>query len=203
MTQKEIFRQFLSEHFPNNHETLQRKFERFYSWLIAENQKINLISRQTDPADIWTLHFLDSLLPIKYVDFHGCGILDFGTGGGLPGIPLAIAFDSARITMLDSKKKKIAAIRNAAGQLGLNNCGFSDERIEDFNGTAAFDIIVSRSVKIEPAYKSVLLKLLKPQGKLILYKSKILDDIHQFPSKEIFNIEIPIIGERKIVVVTK
>ncbi|MDR2578506.1 MAG: 16S rRNA (guanine(527)-N(7))-methyltransferase RsmG [Chitinispirillales bacterium] len=203
MSQKEFFRQFLSEHFPGSLETLFGQFERFYLWLTAENQKINLISRQTDPADIWTIHFLDSLLPVKYVDFHGRAVLDFGTGGGLPGIPLSIVFGSAEVTLLDSKKKKIAAVRNAAAHLGLGNCRFLDERIENIGNNAAFDIIVSRSVRIEPAYKSTLLKLLKPHGKLILYKSKILDDVRQFANVEIFDVEIPLIGERKIVIVGK
>lgn len=201
MTQKDFFAQFLSEHFSDNRNVLLEQFERYHSWLVATNQKLNVISRQTDEADIWTVHFLDSLLPVKYVDFSGCRILDFGTGGGLPGIPLAIAHGGAEVTLLDSRKKKIAAVKDAAACLGLGNCRFSDDRIEDFAG-GAFDIIVSRSVKIEPMYKPVLLKLLKPKGRLVLYKSRNLEDVQQFAGARIFDVSAGgEIGERRIVVV--
>ncbi|MDR0331331.1 MAG: 16S rRNA (guanine(527)-N(7))-methyltransferase RsmG [Chitinispirillales bacterium] len=177
-------------------------FERYHAWLVSENANVNLISRRTESGDIWTVHFLDSLLPIKHMDFSGHSVLDFGTGGGLPGIPIAIMFGDAEVTLLDSKKKKIAAVRGAAEHLGLKNCRFCDNRIEEAAG-AQFDLIVSRSVKIEPAYKPILLNLLKPQGKIILYKSKILDDVRQFGNYEIFDASTRELGERKIVVVTK
>ncbi|WP_461252374.1 16S rRNA (guanine(527)-N(7))-methyltransferase RsmG, partial [Treponema sp. R8-4-B8] len=120
-----------------------------------------------------------------------------------PGIPLAIVFPDAKVTLLDSKKKKIAAVREAVETLGLGNCEFSDQRIEDIAGRCCFDIIVSRSVKIEPAYKPILLRLLKPGGKIVLYKSKVLDDVHQFDNAEIFDAEAAEsgLGERRIVVI--
>jgi 16S rRNA (guanine527-N7)-methyltransferase len=205
MGQKELFKRFLAERFGDDFDRLFGKFESFHKWLVEENAKINLISRRVNLDDIWTVHFLDSLLAIKYADFRGCAVLDFGTGGGLPGIPLAIIYDDAEITLLDSKKKKAAAVKRAAGHLELKNCRFWDLRLEEIGGGGGqFDIIVSRSVKIEPAYKPILLKLLKPGGKLVLYKSKILDDIRQFDKVAIFDAGMDgIIGERKIVVVTK
>jgi 16S rRNA (guanine527-N7)-methyltransferase len=209
MVQKNIFNQFLFRHFPANAPALLKRFEAYHSWLVEENAKINLISRQVDPDDIWTTHFLDSLLSIQYVDFRGRKILDFGTGGGLPGIPLAIAYRDAEVTLLDSTKKKIAAVKRAAEGLGLKNCHFGDYRLEDINAASTFDLIVSRSVKITPAYKSPLLTLLKPSGKIILYKSKILDDIHQFSegygvrSVDFFDVGDDVLGERKIVIITK
>ncbi len=170
---------------------------------MSENSKINLFSRQMDADDIWTVHFLDSLLSTKYIEFGGRSVLDFGTGGGLPGIPLAIVFRDAKVTLLDSKKKKIAAVKAAADTLELGNCEFSDQRIEDIAGRGGFDIIVSRSVKIEPAYKPILLRLLKPGGKIVLYKSKIFDDVYQFDDVEIFNAEAAELGlgERRIAVI--
>ena len=202
MAQKDIFQQFLSARFPGGHGALMRRFERYHEWLVAENRKVNLVSRQAAPDDIWTVHFLDSLLPVSYVDFRGRRVLDFGTGGGLPGIPLAIAFGDAEFTLLDSRKKKVAAVRVAAESLGLKNCYFLDCRLEEIGGSVgAFDLIVSRSVKIEPAYKPVLLKLLRPGGKLVFYKSRILDDVRQFDNVEIFDAGGPELGERKVVVV--
>jgi 16S rRNA (guanine527-N7)-methyltransferase len=203
MNQKNIFKQFLERAFPGRAEGLLGVFERYHAWLVSENSKINLFSRRMDADDIWTAHFLDSLLSAKYVEFGGRGVLDFGTGGGLPGIPLAIVFRDARVTLLDSKKKKIAAVRGAAEALGLENCEFSDQRIEDIADRSRFDIIVSRSVKIEPFYKPILLRLLKPGGKIVLYKSKILDDVYQFDDAEIFNAEAAELGlgERRIAVI--
>jgi len=104
--QKEAFINFLKETFPDKHPELIKSFESYFNWIIEENRKINLISRQTDPEDIWTQHFLDSLLSVKHVNYSGKAILDFGTGGGLPGIPLAIAYPNASVTLLDSRKKK-------------------------------------------------------------------------------------------------
>jgi len=203
MTQKDIFKQFLAELFPENHDVPFRKFERFHAWLVSENQKINLISRQTDPDDIWTVHFLDSLLSVRHVDFSGRKILDFGTGGGLPGIPLAIVYDSAEVTMLDSRKKKIAAVRCAAKHLGLGNCGFLDMRLEELGGGyhGAFDFIVCRSVRIEPACARALKKIIKPRGKIVLYKSVNLDDVQQFKNARIFDADVPELGVRKIIVI--
>jgi 16S rRNA (guanine527-N7)-methyltransferase len=203
MNQKNIFKQFLERTFPGRVEALWEAFERYHAWLVSENGKINLFSRRMDTDDIWTVHFLDSLLSTKYVEFGGHGVLDFGTGGGLPGIPLAIVFRDAKVTLLDSKKKKIAAVRVAAETLGLENCEFSDQRIEDIVGRESFDIIVSRSVKIEPTYKPILLRLLKPGGKIVLYKSRIFDDVYQFGDVEIFNAEAAEsgLGERRIAVI--
>jgi len=205
MTQKNIFEAFLSQQFPERWKNFLPLFERFHSWLVEENSKINLFSRQTDPADIWITHFLDSLLVVKYVDFSAQKILDFGTGGGLPGIPLAVIFGDASLTLLDSRKKKIEAVKRAAFHLDLKNCAFWGERLEELppSHNCKFDLIVSRSVKIEPAFKNRLLSLLKPQGKLVLYKSRSLEDIEQFKNVQIFDTSMPQLGERKIIIISK
>ncbi len=203
--QKEAFINFLKETFPDKHPELIKSFESYFNWIIEENRKINLISRQTDPEDIWTQHFLDSLLSVKHVNYSGKAILDFGTGGGLPGIPLAIAYPNASVTLLDSRKKKIQALRSAANVLHLTNCSFLDIRIEEVPVRLyrTFDIIVSRSVRILPEFRKPLMNLLKSGGKLVLYKSRILDDVAQFDSAQIFDVSNSLIGERKIVVVVK
>jgi len=104
--QKQAFINFLKEAFPDKYQELLKSFETYYNWIIEENRKINLISRQTAPENIWTQHFLDSLLSVKHVNFSGKNILDFGTGGGLPGIPLAIVYPNSSVTLLDSRKKR-------------------------------------------------------------------------------------------------
>ncbi len=202
---KELFIKFLKEIRPSDFQSLLPRFEQHYSWLLKENEKLNLISRKTDPEDIWTVHFLDSLLSVNFVDFSSKRVLDFGTGGGFPGIPLAILYPASRFTLLDSTKKKIASVKSAAEQLGLANCSFSDVRIEELasslNGT--FDVVVSRSVRMLPLYKKVIMRLLNAGGKLVLYKSRNLDDVELFPNARIHDVSTPEIGERKIIVIDK
>lgn len=200
---KEIFKKFLEDSFPNSFSVLLHRFEQYYDWLVSENQKINLISRKTDPDDIWTHHFLDSLLSIKCVDFSNKRILDFGTGGGFPGVPLAILYSSSVLYLLDSTKKKIQSIKTGISLLKLNNCNFFDIRLEEipvkFYGT--FDLIVSRSVRMTPEYKILMEKLLKKDGIIVLYKSQNLDDVSIFENKKIYDVSTPEIGERKIVII--
>ncbi len=203
--QKQAFINFLKEAFPDKYQELLKSFETYYNWIIEENRKINLISRQTAPENIWTQHFLDSLLSVKHVNFSGKNILDFGTGGGLPGIPLAIVYPNSSVTLLDSRKKKIQALRSAVNVLHLTNCSFLDIRLEEIPVRLynTFDIIVSRSVRILPEFRKQLMNLLKSNGKLVLYKSRILDDVMQFYSPQIFDVSDSLIGERRIVIVAK
>ncbi len=203
--QKEAFVNFLKETFPDKYQDLLKSFELYYNWIVEENRKINLISRQTSPEDIWTQHFLDSLLSVKHVNYSGKTILDFGTGGGLPGIPLAIVYSNAYVTMLDSRKKKIQALRSAVNVLHLTNCSFLDIRIEEVPVSlyGTFNIIVSRSVRILPEFRNPLMNLLKRDGKLVLYKSRILDDVAQFDSPQVLDVSNSMIGDRKIVVIDK
>ncbi|MDG5816663.1 16S rRNA (guanine(527)-N(7))-methyltransferase RsmG [Chitinispirillales bacterium ANBcel5] len=202
---KEQFTAFLKSLCPNDYKQYLEKFELYYQWLLEENQKVNLISRKTDPEDIWTLHFLDSLLAFKLVDFSNKKILDFGSGGGLPGIPIAIIYQTSHVTLLDSKKKKIASLKKATEHLKLNNCGFLDSRIEEIpsDHTSTYDLIVSRSVKMTPRYLEILNRLLAHGGKIVLYKGPNLEDTANVKDAEIYDASMPEIGERNIVVINK
>ncbi|RLC56550.1 MAG: 16S rRNA (guanine(527)-N(7))-methyltransferase RsmG, partial [Candidatus Cloacimonadota bacterium] len=128
---------------------------------------------------------------------------DFGTGGGLPGIPLNIVYPSSEIYLLDSTHKKINAVKDIIKILDLPSCFTIVSRLEDLESSwfGSFDIIVCRSVKILPKYKSVLFKLIKNNGKIILYKSKLMDDIGQFKKYQIHDVSHPAIGKRKIIVI--
>ncbi len=185
--------------------SLMEKFTEYYNWLLEENEKINLISRKTDPEYIWTHHFLDSLLSIKCVNYSKKRILDFGTGGGFPGIPLAIIYGDSQFILLDSTKKKIQSVRNGASVLKLTNCDFLDIRLEDIpkNQYCTFDIVISRSVRITPEFKKTILNILKDDGFIVLYKSLNLDDAALFKQVEIVDVSTPLIGERKIVLIRK
>jgi len=202
---KEIFRKYLEKHLPQKANELMIIFERFLEALWEENSKVNLISRKTPKEEYWTRHFLDSLLPIKVTNLSNKKILDFGTGGGLPGIPLNLVYPSSELYLIDSTHKKINAVKDIIKVLDLSSCFTIVSRLEDLesNWYNSFDIIVCRSVKILPKYKSVLFKLIKNNGKIILYKSKLMDDIGQFKKCQIYDVSHPAIGERKIIVIEK
>jgi len=173
--------------------------------LFDENQKINLVSRKTSKDDYWTIHFLDSLLPLEIFDFSGKRVLDFGSGGGLPGIPLKILFPSAEIYLLESRLKKVESMKKFIKKLDLKKCFTIVSRLEDLKEewNNFFDVIVCRSVKILPKYKKKLFPLLKKEGRIILYKSKILKDVELFEKYKIYDVSHPEIGERKIVEISK
>ena len=205
MSKKNEVEKFLKEHFSESYREILEKFTFYYNWLLDENLKINLISRKTDPEDIWTQHFLDSLLSVDCVDYEGKRVLDFGTGGGFPGIPLAIIYKKANFTLLDSTKKKVQSVMTGASALKLSNCDFLDIRIEDISAKlyGTFDIVVSRSVRMTPEYKKIIFKLLRADGCIVLYKSQNLDDAALFNKVKICDVSTPLVGERKIVVIRK
>ena len=108
------------------------------------NEKINVISRK-DIKDIEIHHILHSLSIAKAIDFKDkTKILDIGTGGGFPGIPLAILFPKCNFILIDSIKKKIKVVNNIIDEIGLQNTIALDLRAENLN--QKFDFIVSRAV---------------------------------------------------------
>jgi 16S rRNA (guanine527-N7)-methyltransferase len=108
------------------------------------NAKINVISRK-DIDQLYLHHVLHSLAIARYYRFvPGTKILDFGTGGGFPGIPLAIMFPDANFYLIDSVGKKIKVVQDVVQQLGLKNVRAEQIRAEQVDGD--FDFIVSRAV---------------------------------------------------------
>ncbi len=108
------------------------------------NEKINVISRK-DIDHLYEHHVLHSLALAKYNPFvSGMQVLDAGTGGGFPGIPLAILFPEVHFTLLDSTAKKIHVVQEIARHLGLANITATHARVEEHQGR--YDLIVSRAV---------------------------------------------------------
>jgi 16S rRNA (guanine527-N7)-methyltransferase len=202
---KKYFAEFINDHFFSRRVELMEKFENYLELLREQNKKINLVSRETKEREFWTLHFLDSILPVTQMKLQGKRVLDFGTGGGMPGIPLKLVQPEMQLHLLDSRHKKMLAVGHILKKLDLKDCFTIVSRLEDLaeKYDSLFDIIVCRSVRIKPVFAKHLLRVLKPGGKLYLYKSKKLDDVYQFRDYTIIDVSHQQIGERKIVKIRK
>ena len=143
------------KYFPDITETQKKQFEMLGELYKSLNEKINVISRK-DTENIYEHHVLHSLAIAKAYSFHdGAEILDFGTGGGFPGVPLAIMFPNCRFTLIDGTGKKIRVAEEVSNAIGLKNCFPVHRRGEEEKGK--YDYIVSRAVMQLP----MLVKLMK------------------------------------------
>jgi 16S rRNA (guanine527-N7)-methyltransferase len=145
MNQELIFK-----YFPNLTELQKQQFSLLGELYIDWNQKINVISRK-DMDNFYLHHVLHSLAIAKVVEFKDfTEIMDAGTGGGFPGIPLAIMFPEVKFYLVDSIGKKIKVVKEVAQSLGLQNVEAEQLRMEQVNRT--FDFVLSRAVTSLPDF---------------------------------------------------
>jgi 16S rRNA (guanine527-N7)-methyltransferase len=136
--------QIIHKYFPDLTEKQIQQFSDLQNLYEHWNAQINVISRKDTDA-LYTNHVLHSLAIAKVIQFKkGTSILDVGTGGGLPGIPLAILFPEANFLLVDSIGKKIKVVNEISSVLGLTNVRTINERAENIHET--FDFAVSRAV---------------------------------------------------------
>lgn len=140
----------IRHYFPDLSETQVWQFTELQALYAHWNSQINVISRK-DTDNFYERHVLHSLAIAKVMPFTaGSEILDIGTGGGFPGIPLAILFPECQFTLVDSIGKKIKVVNEVARALNLSNVQGLHERAENID--RQFDFIVSRAVTSMPAF---------------------------------------------------
>ena len=136
--------EIITKYFPTLTETQRAQFAALYDLYMDWNSKINVISRK-DITNLYEHHVLHSLGIAQYTQFApGTTIMDLGTGGGFPGIPLAILFPEVKFHLVDSIGKKVRVATEIATAIGLKNVTFRHCRAEEEK--QKFDYVVSRAV---------------------------------------------------------
>jgi 16S rRNA (guanine527-N7)-methyltransferase len=158
MTPDLLLRSICNKNFFEINEQHLYKLKRYVARLLMWNQKVNLISRQ-DKKNIWTQHILASIsFLFRFEIEKQSSVVDLGTGGGLPGIPISILRPDLRLVLIDSIQKKVRAIQDIIKDLELNNvttlCGRAEELNRKKHLQNKFDYVVARAVS---SSKDVLL----------------------------------------------
>lgn len=148
------------------------RFDKFAELLVEKNKVLNLTAI-TEPDEIIVKHFADSLTALSVIDVpRGAKIIDVGTGGGFPGIPLLIARPDIELTMLDSTKKKLAFVQEAVNELGLNAVVLH-KRAEEAGQSElreSFDFCVSRAVAALNVLSEYCIPFVKVNGTFLAMK---------------------------------
>ena len=197
-----------------NNKQLYKKYIRRF---LEENSKINLISKNEEKF-LWEKHIFDSLGAELFFEkyspnTHEKTLLDIGTGGGFPAVPIAIKYPNLNIIALDSIRKKLIAIENITKDLDIKNLKTLNERAE--NVKEKYDFITSRAVATLEKISEYALPLLKKDGYFIAYKSRKVDEEIEQAKKtiqhlggeiiDIIKYQLPLeeIYERNLVIIKK
>ena len=144
-----------------------------YGELLLEKNKVMNLTAITEPADVASLHFLDSAALLALADLKDKTVVDVGTGAGFPGMPLKILEPSIHMTLLDSLGKRITFLQEVCDDLGLTDVQCVHARAEEFAAEhrQSFDFAVSRAVANLSVLCELCLPLVKPGGYFLSMKS--------------------------------
>lgn len=181
------------KYFPKITALQKEQFRQMQALYQDWNLKINVVSRK-DIDELYLRHVLHSLGIAKVVQFKdGAEVLDVGTGGGFPGIPLAILFPEVQFTLVDSIGKKIKVVDEVVTGLGLTNVSTCNSRVEDIDGE--FDFIVSRAVAAMPTFVHwtrgrIKKKSIHPlkNGILYLKGGDLTEELQDFHNARVFSL---------------
>lgn len=177
-----------------------------YVAMLQKWNKVYNLTAVREPENMVYQHLLDSLAVLPYI---GVGrLLDVGTGGGLPGIVLAIARPELEITLLDSNQKKTTFLRQACIELGLTNVKVKCLRVDDFQPAAAFDMVISRAFSELGEFVRLSARLCRPGGGLLAMKGVYPhDELAQLPAQffqyEVVPLNVPGLDAQRHLVILK
>jgi len=185
--------QLIKKYFPDLTDSQLHQFELLETLYKDWNLKINVVSRK-DIDELYLRHVLHSLGIAKVTSFlPGAQVLDVGTGGGFPGIPLAILYPETQFHLVDSIAKKLKVVNEVVEGLGLTNVKTSHDRVENIDDQ--FDFIVSRAVAIMPTFVHwVKGKIAKEQkhdlknGILYLKGGDLTEELETYRTATIYNL---------------
>lgn len=170
MTQAAEFRDALAVmglHLPDQR---QSRLLAFVALLQKWNRTYNLTAIR-EPERMVTHHLLDALAVLPHLSSRaGLRVLDVGAGGGVPGIPLALARPDWRVELVDTSHKKVAFLTQAAIELALRNVAAHATRVEDFVPAAPFDVVISRAFSDLATFATASARHLAPHGILVAMK---------------------------------
>lgn len=185
--------ELILKYFPNLSDNQVYQFEQLETLYTEWNSKINVISRK-DIDELYLKHILHSLGIAKIIEFNpDTKVLDVGTGGGFPGIPLAILFPEVRFHLVDSINKKLKVINAVCESIKLSNIKTTHSRVEAID--EKYDFIVSRAVTAMPEFVSwVKNKISKSHnndiknGILYLKGGDLIQELMKFPQAKTYNL---------------
>ncbi len=204
MVQVDIIFNYFKDLSPKQIEQFKQLEYLYKDW----NQKINVVSRK-DIDELYLRHVLHSLSIAKVIEFKkGSEILDVGTGGGFPGVPLAILFPEVQFTLVDSIGKKIKVVEDVVRGLELKNVKVVNSRVEEISGQ--FDFIISRAVAAMPTFVRWVNGKIHPESKndmpngiLYLKGGDLSGELADFPEAEFYELtdyfDDPFFESKKVV----
>lgn len=165
-----------------------------YGHLLRERNELVNLTSITSPEGILTLHMLDSLSVVSHLG-DAKTIIDVGTGGGFPGVPLAVACPERELTLIDGTQKKIRFVSESLEQLDIRNARALAARAENMPKGEVYDVVIARAVATLAELVHNAGRLVAPEGRLLAMKGRLpedeIDDVPRGWEGEVVELEIP------------